>query len=214
MTKRKQVPKMSHQSGPSASLRPMLAAVAAWGGLLTILGVTGPLAPHAAASMASRAAPRVVLSARTMTSQAAPRVVLSARTMTSQAAPRVALSARTFSLDERGDLHLTSKRGFTLNEEGPASGTVSGTIYVHLKIISSTHVGAEISIYPNSGSITCQGTASYHREVSSADFSGSLSIERGTGNYDHAQGAGLNFSGTIQRSNDAITVHVGGTASD
>ena len=122
--------------------------------------------------------------------------------------------AKTFSLNENGGLHLTSKQGFTLNEEGPASGTVSGTLYVHLKIVSSTHVTAEISLYPNGGSITCSGSASYKRDGSIAHFSGGLSIDRGTGSYADARGSGLSFSGTIQRSNDAIAVHVGGTASD
>jgi hypothetical protein len=129
------------------------------------------------------------------------------------AAP-TSLAAKTFSLNENGNLHLTSKQGFTLNEEGPASGTVSGTLYVHLKIVSSTHVTAEISIYPHGGSITCSGSAGYKREGSTASFSGALSIDRGTGSYAHARGSGLSFSGTIQRSNDAIAVHVGGTASD
>jgi len=126
----------------------------------------------------------------------------------------VALAAKTFSLNENGALHLTSKQGFTLNEEGPASGTVSGTIYVHLKIVSSSRVTAEISIYPHGGSITCSGSAAYKRAGSSANFSGRLSIDRGTGSYADARGSGLSFSGTIQRSNDAIAVHVGGTASD
>jgi hypothetical protein len=124
------------------------------------------------------------------------------------------LAAKTFSLNENGDLHLTGKQGFTLNEDGPASGTVSGTLYVHLKIVSSTRVTAEISLYPHGGSITCSGRASYKREGSIAKFSGGLEIDRGTGSYAHARGSGLNFSGTIQRSNDAIAVHVGGTASD
>jgi hypothetical protein len=124
------------------------------------------------------------------------------------------LAAKTFSLNENGSLHLTSKQGFTLNEEGPASGTVSGTLYVHLKIVSSTHVTAEISIYPHGGSITCSGSAGYKREGSTANFAGGLSIDRGTGSYAKARGSGLSFSGTIQRSNDAIVVHVGGTASD
>ena len=129
------------------------------------------------------------------------------------AAP-ASLAAKTFSLNENGNLHLTSKQGFTLNEEGPASGTVSGTLYVHLKIVSSTRVTAEISLYPHGGSITCSGSAAYKREGSTANFAGGLSINRGTGSYAKAHGSGLGFSGTIQRSNDAITVHVSGTASD
>ncbi|HEY3970879.1 MAG TPA: hypothetical protein VGL79_05720 [Solirubrobacteraceae bacterium] len=109
---------------------------------------------------------------------------------------------------------MTSKQGFTLNEVGPASGTVSGTLYVHLKIVSSTRVTAEISLYPHGGSITCSGSAAYKREGSTANFAGALSIARGTGSYAKAHGSGLSFSGTIQRSNDAIAVHVSGTASD
>ncbi len=133
---------------------------------------------------------------------------------TSQARAAVANGARTLSLNENGSLHLTSKDGFTLNEQGLASGTVKGTIYVHLSIVSSSRVTAELNIYPSGGSITAQGSASYHREHTSARFSGSISIERGTGSYAHARGSGLSFSGTIQRSNDAVTVHVAGRAVD
>jgi hypothetical protein len=132
----------------------------------------------------------------------------------SLAATTPAFTAKAFTLNESGNLHLTSKQGFTLNEQGPASGTVAGTIYVHLKIVSTTHVTAEVSIYPRGGSITGNGTASYHRSSNTASFSGSLSIDRGTGSYAHARGSGLSFSGTIQRSNDAVTVRVSGKASD
>lgn len=122
-------------------------------------------------------------------------------------------SARAFTLDESASLRLTSKQGFTLNERGVASGTVKGPIYVHLKIVSSKHVTAEVNLYPHTGSISCYGTASYARHHSSATFSGTIAIERGTGVYRHARGSGMSFSGTIQRSNDAITVRVSGRAS-
>ncbi len=126
----------------------------------------------------------------------------------------VASGARVLSLNENGSLHLTSKSGFTLNEQGLASGTVKGRIYVHLTIVSSSRVTAELNIYPSGGSITAHGSGSYHEERSSARFSGSMSIERGTGSYAHARGSGLSFSGDIQRSNDAVTVHVAGEAVD
>jgi hypothetical protein len=125
-----------------------------------------------------------------------------------------ARGARVLSLNESGSLHLTSKHGFTLNEQGPAAGTVRGTIYVHLTIVSSRRVTAELSIYPSGGSITAQGSATYRKEATNARFSGSISIERGSGSYAHAHGSNLSFSGTIQRSNDAVTVHVAGSAVD
>jgi hypothetical protein len=41
-----------------------------------------------------------------------------------------------------------------------------------------------------------------------------MTVARGTGVYRHergaGRGAGLSFTGTIARSNDAVTVHVGG----
>ncbi len=126
----------------------------------------------------------------------------------------VARTARSISLNESGDLHLTSKRGFTLNEQGPASGTVTGTIYVRLQIVSTSRVTAEVSISPRGGSISGEATASYHRGSTTASFSGTLSISRGTGSYSDARGSGLSFSGTIQKSNDAIAVRVSGRVSE
>jgi hypothetical protein len=125
-----------------------------------------------------------------------------------------AVASRTFSLNESGALRATSKHEFTLNEKGSASGTIAGTIYVHLTVISSSRVTAEVNIYPHGGSISGFGTASYHRGSQTATFSGSASISRGTGSYAHIHGSGLSFTGTIERSNDAITVHMSGSVTD
>jgi hypothetical protein len=121
--------------------------------------------------------------------------------------------ARTFSLNETGHLHLTSHHGFTLNEKGSASGTISGTIYIHLHVVSTNRVTAEVNIYPSGGSITGYANASYHPSGGVASFSGTMSIARGTGAYRRARGSGLSFIGTVQRSNDAVTVRVSGRMS-
>lgn len=123
-------------------------------------------------------------------------------------------SSRTVSLRESGNLHLTSRHGFTLNEQGAGTGTISGTIYVHLKIVSTKKVTAEMNIYLKGGSITGEASANYRREGATGSFAGSLSIVRGSGSYANARGSGLSFSGTIQRSNYAVTVHVSGAVSD
>ncbi len=118
--------------------------------------------------------------------------------------------ARTISISETGRLHLTSHKGFTLNEQGTASGTIPGTIYIHLKVASTNRVTAEVSIFPRGGSITGTATASYHPSGSTASFNGTLNVLRGTGSYNHAHGTGLTFTGTIARTNDATTVHLNG----
>jgi hypothetical protein len=130
------------------------------------------------------------------------------------AAPEIAHDSRTFSLNETARLHLTGKHGFTLNEQGTVSGTLSGAIYVHLTIVSTSRVAAEVNIYPRGGSISGYATAGYQHGSEMGSFSGSMSIVRGTGAYRRARGSGLAFDGTILRSNYAIAVQVSGTVSD
>jgi len=123
---------------------------------------------------------------------------------------QTARAAHTISLNESGRLHLTSHHGFTLNEQGSASGTISGTIYIHLTISSTNHVSAEVNIYPSGGSLTGSASAAYRVQGATASFNGTMNITRGSGRYSHARGSGLSFTGTIQRSNDAVSVRVSG----
>lgn len=123
-----------------------------------------------------------------------------------------ARAARTISLNESGNLHKTgAHHGFHIDEEGSASGTIKGKIYIHLNITSTNRVTAEVNIYPSGGSLSGSGTAAYSTNGGQATFSGTLSISRGTGSYAGAHASGLKFTGTIQRSNDATTVHLSGS---
>jgi hypothetical protein len=122
-------------------------------------------------------------------------------------------AARTVSLNESASLKLTSKKGFTLNERGATSGTITGSMYIHLNLTSSSKVTAEVNIYPRGGSLTGTGSASYRVEGAVAKFSGTLSITRGTGKYANARASGLRFTGTIQRRNDAVAVQLSGRLS-
>jgi hypothetical protein len=124
-----------------------------------------------------------------------------------------ARAAGTVSLNDTAHLHRTSHHGFTLNEEGSASGTISGSIDIHLNIVSVDRVTAEVSIYPSGSSITGYATADYRSAGAVASFGGAMTIERGTGHYGGAHGSGLSFTGTVQRSNDAVVVHVSGRMS-
>jgi hypothetical protein len=121
--------------------------------------------------------------------------------------------ARTISLSETGQLHRTSHAGLKLNEQGTTSGTIKGTMYIHLNVVSPNRVTAEVSIYPSGGSLTGSGSANYRVNGGTASFTGTLAIERGTGTYAGAHGSGLSFSGTIQRLSGAVTVHLSGNIS-
>jgi hypothetical protein len=129
------------------------------------------------------------------------------------AAGPVARSARTVTLSESGRLHLTNKKGFTLNEQGSASGTITGTIYIHLHLSSTSKVTVEVSIYPSGGSLSGSGSAAYRVEGGYAVFTGTLAITRGSGKYAHARASSLRFTGKIQRRNDAVSVQLSGPLS-
>lgn len=122
-------------------------------------------------------------------------------------------AARTLSINDSASMHLTSHHGFTLNEEGRATGTIPGRIYIHLTVTSTNHVSAEVNIYPSGGSITGQASSNYRPSGAVASFNGTMRIARGSGRYSHASGSGLSFTGTVKRSNDAVTVHLSGRMS-
>jgi hypothetical protein len=119
-------------------------------------------------------------------------------------------AARTVTLNDTAHLHKTSSHGFNLYESGSVSGSLGGTISLHLDVISTNRVTAGLTVYPHGGSVTGSASGSYRNNGSTASFSGTLNVTSGTGSYAHAHGSNLSFSGTIQRSNDAVTVHVNG----
>jgi hypothetical protein len=126
----------------------------------------------------------------------------------------IALPARTISLSETAYLHPTSMPTLTINEEGSASGTIKGTIYIHLHLTSSRDgVTAEVNIYPHGGSLSGHGSASYQVEGADAVFSGKLSITQGSGSYAQARATSLRFTGSIQRRTYDVTVRLSGPLS-
>jgi hypothetical protein len=137
-------------------------------------------------------------------------IALAAGFGTTTALAATAHSARSVALNESGHLHLTGHRGLTLNEQGLVSGTIRGTIYIHLTITATNSVTAVVNIYPSGGSITGAASASYSVAGATATFTGTMKITRGSGRYAHAHASGLGFSGTIARSNDAVTVRLTG----
>jgi len=134
------------------------------------------------------------------------------RAPASRAAAR---ASRTISFQESGRLSLVGKpHGYTLYERGTASGTAAGSIYVRLTAVSTSRVTAEVNIYARGGSIVGYATANYRTGGTTASFDGSMSVRSGSGSYARVRGSGLSFSGTIERSNDAIAVRVSGRLSD
>ena len=124
-----------------------------------------------------------------------------------------ARTARSLTLNDSASLHLQNKHGLVLKESGTAKGSLGGTLYLQLDVTSTRSVTAQVQVYPKGGSISGNAKASYRVAGSTASFSGTLAITKGSGTYSKAKASALSFSGTIQRSNDAVTVHVSGKMS-
>lgn len=124
-----------------------------------------------------------------------------------------ATAARSINLNDSANLHLQNKHGIELKEGGTAKGNLGGPLYLQLKVTSTRSVSATVQVYPKGGSIGGSAKASYRVAGSTASFSGTLAITKGSGTYSKAKASALSFSGTIQRSNDAVTVHVSGKMS-
>jgi hypothetical protein len=124
-----------------------------------------------------------------------------------------ATAARTLDLSDSASLHLENKHGLVLKEGGTAKGNLGGPLYLQLDVNSTRSVTAEVQVYPKGGSVSGNAKANYHVSGSTASFSGTMTIAKGSGTYSKAKASALSFSGTIQRSNDAVTVHVSGPMS-
>jgi hypothetical protein len=109
---------------------------------------------------------------------------------------------------DTGHLHFTGESGSQLVEEGPASGTLPGSVRAQMTV--GTTVTVNFTIYLRNGTLTGRGTAKLNPgEGTYASFSGSLSVSHGSGHYAHASGHG-GLYGTIDRNNDNATVQVVG----
>src|ERR1700727_1174478 len=83
-----------------------------------------------AGQLGGRARARNLLVASAMSVGVLTGVAVLGAATSSAAAPR-AVAARTISLNETGSLHRTSSSGLKLNEQGTASGTIRGKIFIH-----------------------------------------------------------------------------------
>jgi hypothetical protein len=126
------------------------------------------------------------------------------------AAGSEAHAARTVTLNDSAKLHKTAKHGFNLYESGSASGSLSGSISLHLDVASTNKVTAELTVSPHGGTLTGKASGNYRTNGGTATFTGTLTITHGSGSYSGAHGSNISFSGTIQRSNDSMTVRVNG----
>jgi hypothetical protein len=120
-------------------------------------------------------------------------------------------SARLLKVDDSGHLHLLHAYGEVIEEEGKVSGTLRGTVFVHMTV-GAANVTATFTIRSEGGgSIEGHGQAVLHSSGLYSSFRGTLSVGHGTGRYAHAHGTGKLY-GTIERTTEKhLTVQTSGS---
>jgi hypothetical protein len=124
------------------------------------------------------------------------------------APPLRARAANILRASDTAHLHYVSASGSLLFDEGRATGTLPGSMRVHLNL-GTTFTGS-FTIYASGGSIVGRGSAAPHGSGTYESFSGTLTVTGGTGRYVHAHGRG-GLYGTFDRENYALVIKTTGS---
>jgi hypothetical protein len=138
---------------------------------------------------------------------AVPALAVSTRARAS--APK-AHAARLIRATDTAHLRYQEAAGSLLVEEGPAVGTLPGTVKGRFDV--GPTVTASFTIYTRGGTLVGRGTGTLHSGGEYASFSGTMTVNRGTGRYARAHGHG-GFYGTVDRRTYAVVVQTTGTLS-
>lgn len=126
-------------------------------------------------------------------------------------APVVARAAHSLEVRDESHMHLIHESGSLLLKEGPATGTLPGTVKVRFNVGAT--ISAYFTIYPRGGgSIIGHGKGALHSTGTYATFGGTLTVTGGSGRYAHAHGGG-GLYGAINRHSYALTVQAIGKLS-
>lgn len=124
------------------------------------------------------------------------------------AAHPLARAAHTLKATDSAHLHYVSASGALLYEVGRASGTLPGSMRVHMRVAAtfsgSFTISAQGSTIRGHGSATPKGAGVIE------SFSGSLTVTGGSGRFKHAHGTARLY-GTFNRNSYALVIQTVGT---
>jgi hypothetical protein len=103
-------------------------------------------------------------------------------------------SSRAINVREEGRLHFVRESGSQILDEGPATGTVPGTVRLRFAYNGSPSVSARFTIYAREGTLSGEAKGRLNSPTSPyPSFRGSLRLTGGTGRWAHARGGGELF---------------------
>jgi hypothetical protein len=119
-----------------------------------------------------------------------------------------ALRGTALQATDEARLRYVSTSGSMLYEVGRASGTLPGSMKVHMRVEATFSGSFTISV--PGGSIVGRGSASPHGVGVYESFAGWLTVTGGSGRYTHAHGTARLY-GTFNRDSYALVIQTQGT---
>lgn len=120
-----------------------------------------------------------------------------------------ARAASATDLNENATLRLLSRHGIVFNEQGPQSGSLGGTLTLRITA-RVTAIYVQWSSDPSGGTLHGEGKTNAVAEGAVGRVTGSMNVTGGSGRYSHAHASGLRVTGTINRHNYTLSIHVTG----
>jgi hypothetical protein len=121
-----------------------------------------------------------------------------------------AAQARTVTASSSGTLKFTKTHGSLIEAEGSISGTLAGSLSVHISFNSNSRMAATFSGSLHDGKLSGRVSGEYYPSGSTTLYEGSATVSSGSGSYAHARAVGVHVSGTVNRSRRIVTIRLSG----
>lgn len=121
-----------------------------------------------------------------------------------------AAQARTVTVSSSGILKFTQTHGSLIEADGSISGTLAGSLSVHISFNSNSRMTATFSGSLHGGELSGRASGEYYPSGSTTIYNGSATVSNGNGSYAHARAVGIYVSGTVNRSRRIVTIRLSG----
>jgi hypothetical protein len=122
-----------------------------------------------------------------------------------------AVAARTISINESATLKIVHQEYHKVEARGTTSGTFNGPMTLHYSINSGERSSSSFISSPSGGRMYGGAESTYRVSGANSYFTGTVTINGGSGAYKHAYGTRIHITGTLERWRLELSIHITGT---
>lgn len=124
-----------------------------------------------------------------------------------------AVAARTISIHESATLKIVHQEYHKVEARGRTTGTFNGPMTLHYSIETGERSSSSFISYPSGGRMYGGAKSTYRVSGANSYFTGTVTINGGSGAYKHAYGTQIHITGTLERWRLQLIIHITGKIS-